>query len=148
MARFITGCMAVISRDGEFLMVKEGKPRAEDTWNLPCGGVDEDEDPRKAVRREVEEETGLKVSDAELLNVYLLRSNSTDETMLMFGFDCEVSGYEDVKVPDEDSVKDAEFKSLQDIEELDLRYGQLLEIIRDSLEAEAPGSDPIRDIRL
>jgi 8-oxo-dGTP pyrophosphatase MutT (NUDIX family) len=39
-------------------------------WTLPGGGVDHGEDPREAVRREVYEETGLRVEPGEVLDVH------------------------------------------------------------------------------
>lgn len=36
-------------------------------WQMPQGGIDEDESPREAVLRELREETGLKPADVELV---------------------------------------------------------------------------------
>ncbi|MFX6040584.1 NUDIX domain-containing protein, partial [Acinetobacter baumannii] len=36
-------------------------------WTLPGGGLEEGEDPQRAVRREVREETGFRVAVDELL---------------------------------------------------------------------------------
>ena len=38
------------------------------SWQLPQGGLDKDESPLEAVKREVYEETGIKASDLELLS--------------------------------------------------------------------------------
>ena len=39
-------------------------------WTLPGGGLEEGEDPERAVRREVHEETGFRVAVDELLGIH------------------------------------------------------------------------------
>lgn len=41
-----------------------------DQWHFPGGHLDEDEDVKEAVRREIEEETGLEVKVHQLVDVY------------------------------------------------------------------------------
>ena len=46
--------------------IKEGNPEYDGSphlWQMPQGGIDEDEDPRKAVMRELWEETGIVSAD-------------------------------------------------------------------------------------
>jgi len=61
-----------------------------DLWNLPGGGLEDCESPVEGVKREVREETGLKVEVSKLLGVY----NKIDRNELVFSFLCEVSGGE------------------------------------------------------
>lgn len=131
MTEFITSCMGVVEHDGKFLLVKEGKKRAENLWNLPGGSVEKDENPDNAVKREVEEETGVEVEDAEPLGVYLIRTNTENRTMLVFGYRCTVKEPV-VDVPESDTVKTAEFKTQKSVKNLDLRYEQIEIIIQDS----------------
>ena len=62
---------AVILRDGAILLSRlSATVTAEELWTLPGGGLDHGEDPRDAVVREVEEETGLHAAIGETARVY------------------------------------------------------------------------------
>jgi ADP-ribose pyrophosphatase YjhB (NUDIX family) len=62
-----TDVRAFILRDGRLLMVREA---ADGLWSLPGGWADVGDRPSEAVRREVEEETGLQVKVTKLLGVW------------------------------------------------------------------------------
>ncbi|MEV8376249.1 NUDIX domain-containing protein [Kribbella sp. NPDC056861] len=61
---------AVIQRGNQVLMVRErvqtepGRHDGPEYWTLPGGGIEPDEEPAVAVRREVLEEVGLEVTAA------------------------------------------------------------------------------------
>ncbi|OGO35214.1 MAG: hypothetical protein A2W35_10940 [Chloroflexi bacterium RBG_16_57_11] len=59
--------IAAILRDGKLLLTQR---EDFEVWSLPGGGVGEDESLTDAARREVEEETGLKVRLTRLVGVY------------------------------------------------------------------------------
>ncbi len=48
-----------INDDGKFLLIREDNGM----WELPGGGLDHGEDPIEGLRREVQEETGLKITN-------------------------------------------------------------------------------------
>jgi len=73
---------AIIMRGRKFLLLKRGPLHSvqRGKWQFPEGGVEFGERPMVALKRELKEETGLKVKDAELLglNSYVVRMLHTD----------------------------------------------------------------------
>lgn len=66
-SREIVGAF-IFSKDGMVLLGKN-KPGGvyEGLWTIPGGGVEEGEDPIAALRREIVEEVGLDISDADII---------------------------------------------------------------------------------
>lgn len=60
----------VINSNGEILLVKRGNEPGKGKFSVPGGMVEAGEDPRQAVVRELEEETGLRGVAKVLLGVY------------------------------------------------------------------------------
>ncbi|MFX3622863.1 MAG: NUDIX domain-containing protein [Ectobacillus sp.] len=75
----------VITEDGRWLVVKKKYGGLEGKWSLPAGFVEEGETIDEAVKREVQEETGI---EAELLGVIGIRSGvlarDISDNMIMF----------------------------------------------------------------
>lgn len=61
---------AVIIRDGQVLLIQRGVEPNKGFWGTPGGYVEWNESSEDAVRREVREETGLKVTNTRLVGVY------------------------------------------------------------------------------
>jgi 8-oxo-dGTP pyrophosphatase MutT (NUDIX family) len=62
---------AVLTRDGQVLLTQmSARTRIEGRWTLPGGGIEHGEDPRDALRREVYEETGLRIEPGRLVDVH------------------------------------------------------------------------------
>ncbi|WP_414838040.1 NUDIX hydrolase [Candidatus Nanosalina sp. VS9-1] len=121
MASFYVAADALIERNGEYLMIKEGKERCRGTWNIPGGAVEHGENPAEAVKREVWEETGLEVEEVKgLLGVAEGNSTLDGHPIFVFVFSCKVEdGRPDPEFDEE--VLDAEFLSRQEIEDRELR---------------------------
>lgn len=61
---------AVIIRGNKVLMVKRNREPHRGTWMFPAGYTEFGEHPEESLKREVKEETGLKVTDFQLINVF------------------------------------------------------------------------------
>jgi len=69
------GC--IIERDRKFVLLK-GKTEASPTgyfWSIPAGKLEEGETPQEALRREIYEETGIKLKVFEKIRVFNIRLN-------------------------------------------------------------------------
>lgn len=78
------------------LLLRSKKTDASGKWSLPGGALEDKEDPDVSIQREIEEETGLLVSD---IKPYSLRSysNYENDSVLIIGYMCTANS-ENVRV--------------------------------------------------
>jgi ADP-ribose pyrophosphatase YjhB (NUDIX family) len=136
MASFYLAADALIEKDGEYLMIQEGKEHVEGTWNLPGGGVEHGENPVEAVKREVYEETGLKISEIEgLIGVFNSRSEEGGHPVLALVFSCTAE--EEEPVPEfKEEILDAKFLPEEKIRAKNLRNDIILKALENQGNAE------------
>ena len=143
MASFYTATNALIRRDGKILMVEEGKDHVHGKWNIPGGGVEDEETPVEAIEREIKEETGLEAEAGELISVLTGNSSRDGHPVVVFVFTAEVEEGEPEPIFDQE-VLNAEFKSEDEIEELPLRNDVTLKALEaenvDGLDKQSFGS--------
>lgn len=65
----LVGVGAVVHADGKFLLVRRANEPGKGLWSVPGGLVEVGEKIRDAAKREVEEETGIKVEVGRLIDV-------------------------------------------------------------------------------
>src|SRR5689334_12488102 len=77
---FIVGTKTILqNKEGRTLILKrtpDDKGISVSKWSFPGGALNKNEDPLSAARREIEEETKLKI---EILNVFAINFHSHDE---------------------------------------------------------------------
>jgi ADP-ribose pyrophosphatase YjhB (NUDIX family) len=70
-ANSVPGAQALVERDGRVLLGRRRYEPSLGRWDLPGGFVDEHEHPLDALRRELQEETGLAIEPREFLGVWM-----------------------------------------------------------------------------
>lgn len=84
--------MGFVERDGKFLTLKRAIKPHLGKWDIPGGFMDAGETPEQTVKREVEEETGLKVATDFLIGSYPDTYGTTGQPTINFAFKCHVIG--------------------------------------------------------
>jgi ADP-ribose pyrophosphatase YjhB (NUDIX family) len=74
----LVGVGAVVINNGKVLLVRRGNEPGRGKFSIPGGMVEAGEDPKVAVVRELEEETGLKGEARLLLGVYQYVERDSD----------------------------------------------------------------------
>ena len=67
----VPGAQVLLERDGRVLLGRRGSEPGAGCWDIPGGFVDEHEHPEQALRREIQEETGLELELDEFLGVWM-----------------------------------------------------------------------------
>ena len=89
---FRVGCAAIIKRDGKVLLAPRGEIKDYvGLWETPGGALEVGEQPEEAVRREVEEETGLNVESVRLVKSLSRVIDGCVPWVSLF-YECECSG--------------------------------------------------------
>jgi 8-oxo-dGTP diphosphatase len=129
---------ALIFTKGEnpqLLLIKRGNEPFKDMWAFPGGFVDDDEDLEPAARRELEEETGLKVP--ALRQVHTFGKPGRDPrgrtvSVIYYGFIDEA----DSSIAGADDAADARWIPLKDIKELAFDHMEILEFALQTIKDE------------
>jgi len=65
----------IVNDEGKLLLAKE----SDGTWDFLGGGLDHNEDPAVALKREIHEETGLQVTNISLLPRYFITAERPEK---------------------------------------------------------------------
>jgi 8-oxo-dGTP diphosphatase len=118
------GVGAIVVRDGHLLMVRRAQEPALGLWSIPGGKVERSEYLADALRREVQEETGLEVDVGELAGFFEVIGDGTHYVIM--DFLATYTGAEEPRPGDD--VDRARWVPLDDIASLDCtpRFVELL----------------------
>jgi 8-oxo-dGTP diphosphatase len=91
----------IIERGRVLLTQRKSGTHLEGLWELPGGKVQPGEDPREALRRELEEELGIEVSVGEIVDVTFHRYEDAHKAVLLLFFEAaRVAGSADPRAVD------------------------------------------------
>jgi len=120
--QFYLTVKGIVERDGKILVLKRSAldDHLPGVWETPGGGVDKEESPQEAFKREILEETGLVVTIGRPFNVFTFRKD-TGEFKVGITFLCQYESGE-MKLSEEHSeyrfIKPSEFAELPSIPSL------------------------------
>jgi ADP-ribose pyrophosphatase len=84
--------IVVVTTDNRILLNKEYRYVINDySWEIPGGGIDEEETPEQAAVRELYEETGISVESLEKIGVFYPLNSFNTETVIIFSTRIEPS---------------------------------------------------------
>ena len=110
--------LPIIEEDGakEIVMVEQYRhPIKKWEFELPAGGVSEDENPTKTAERELEEETGYIPGKIRKLGSFYPSAGSTNEKIHIYLAEELEKGEKDLDVGEEMKVKKVALKELKDM---------------------------------
>lgn len=108
--KYMAGGVLVCNAKGEILVLKT---TYKDGWEIPGGGVEKDESPKQAARREAKEELGLDIEIGDLLVMDHWPAIEPRGDNLMFVFDGGVVEENDL-VLDKGEISEARFVPLSE----------------------------------
>ena len=98
---FLFGVKTIVINDKDkdkiLILRRSEKSSRPHGWDFPGGGVDRSEDPLAATIREIKEETGLDVSQLQLLTAYLDNEGLDENKAIILGYSAHSSS-ENVKL--------------------------------------------------
>ena len=142
MKKIVSG--GLIEKNGKYLLVKENQKICRGKWNIPAGGVDDNENIIEAAKREIFEETGCSVKINGLLEI--INQNLENVDLLLFIFDAELVK-ENLQI-DGEEISDIGWFSYEEIVNMksDLRAdGYFINTIKNKIENKI---SPIELIRI
>lgn len=113
---------AIAIRDRKLLLVRRGRPPSTGLWSLPGGKVEPGESESDAVRREVFEETGLRVEVGALAGE-VVRAGVGDVTYRIHDYLVETVSGADGTARAGDDADDVAWVPLEELSARDLTEG-------------------------
>jgi 8-oxo-dGTP diphosphatase len=111
------------------LLVKRKKDPFKDKWALPGGFLEDEEPLEDGAKRELEEETGLKINSLKQLHTFGTPGRDPRGRTISITFWGEVTSEE--KVEGNDDAAEADWFSINDLPELAFDHSEILKVARE-----------------
>lgn len=141
--KVVTG--GILEKDGKFLLVKENQEICKGKWNVPAGGLDENESLIEGAKREIYEETGCKVEITGILEI--VNEILEGVNIVCFFFDTKIID-ENIKVTGEE-ISDVKWFTYEEIINMkdELRAdGYFLSTIKNKIDNKTQSTEIIKII--
>lgn len=113
------------------LLIKRKNEPFKDQWALPGGFIEDSEDLEAAAKRELQEETGVKVKGMEQVRAFGRPGRDPRGRTISIAFVSRIYAEEEVKASDD--AKDAKWFDLNKLPELAFDHSEIIEAARENL---------------
>jgi len=132
----------VVSPDRRILMVKRGKPPAQDMWSVPGGSIELGETVFESAKREVLEETGIVCNPKRVCDVIdAIYRDESGAIRFHYVIVYVVAGFLHGRIKAQDDAVDAQWLSIEEISGLETP-GRTLELLQKIKELQREQSNP------
>ena len=142
--KVVTG--GILEKDGKFLLVQENQKICKGKWNVPAGGLDENESLMEGAKREIYEETGCKVEITGILEI--INEILEGVNVVCFFFDTKIIS-ENIKADGEEisNVKWFTYEEILNMKDKLRADGYFLSTIKNKIDNKIQSMEIINCIR-
>lgn len=142
--KVVTG--GILEKDGKFLLVQENQNICKGKWNVPAGGLDENEPLMEGAKREIYEETGCKVELTGILEI--INEILEGVNVVCFFFDTKIIS-ENIKADGEEisNVKWFTYEEILNMKDKLRADGYFLSTIKNKIDNKIQSMEIINCIR-
>lgn len=142
--KVVTG--GILEKDGKFLLVQENQKICKGKWNVPAGGLDENESLMEGAKREIYEETGCKVEITGILEI--INEILESVNVVCFFFDTKIIS-ENIKADGEEisNVKWFTYEEILNLKDKLRADGYFLSSIKNKIDNKIQSMEIINCIR-
>ena len=142
--KVVTG--GILEKDGKFLLVQENQKVCKGKWNIPAGGLDENESLMEGAKREIYEETGCKVEITGILEI--INEILEGVNVVCFFFDTKIIS-ENIKADGEEisNVKWFTYEEILNMKDKLRADGYFLSTIKNKIDNKIQSMEIINCIR-
>ena len=142
--KVVTG--GILEKNGKFLLVQENQKICKGKWNIPAGGLDENESLIEGAKREIYEETGCKVEITGILEI--INEILEGVNVVCFFFDTKIIS-ENIKADGEEisNVKWFTYEEILNMKDKLRANGYFLSTIKNKIDNKIQSMEIIKCIR-